>query len=323
MSISVPNNILWSEADFDAFELNIIVMLLVNLRQYIYLAGSAPDPGEFYLRFSSFTGRHCKREDIVTRMNALRKKDIRYRYATPGGISGQVITGLFSSVTITAGGVYARVSAEAVPWLLYIGQGVGYSRLEPELFLSLTSVYQKRLYLTLLAREYQGLADVRVQVERLCEVLGLPEGTPASEVRRRYLDGLAVIMKQRGSMYNLSYRARLAKKAMVGHPTIAGFEIVFSVKPEYLATIKEIDKKAHFECLELLRSLMPYLSKKNSHVMSYFTIHNLLVEKNLSNLFLKAMSAYAGRTQENQANIVPLILKDRFGIDVFSSSDDG
>ena len=74
--ITVSRNVLVTASDFDAFEMNIIAILLFILRPFMYLADKIPDPGEFFLRFSFFSGRHVKREELVERINKLRLKII-------------------------------------------------------------------------------------------------------------------------------------------------------------------------------------------------------------------------------------------------------
>ena len=49
--ITVSRNVLVTASDFDAFEMNIIAILLFILRPFMYLADKIPDPGEFFLRF--------------------------------------------------------------------------------------------------------------------------------------------------------------------------------------------------------------------------------------------------------------------------------
>ena len=317
--MSVSRNVLGTASDFDAFEMNIIVTLLMQLRQFMYVSGNNPDPGEFFLRFSSLTDRHVKREELVDRINKLRQKDIRYRITTPGE-NLQVITGLFSSVVVTTGGVLARVSPEAIPWLLYIGKGVGYVQIEPELFLGMTSVYYKRLYLTLCFRINNGVASFTVDRNTFLKGMGIPKGTPIHDVIARYLVGLQNYLENKGSKYCLAFEPISRSGTKAGHPTITSFAIIFNVRPEILE--KEKNRGPNVEPLNLLLKLIPVLKKRVPGILSPSEIHNQLVEKGLDRAFYQVMSAYFNNSTEHQANTLPYVLRDQFQIDIFTHADD-
>lgn len=309
---------LWRASDFDAFELNIIVFLLVILRPFMYVADKIPDPGEFFLRFSSFSGRHTERKELVSRINKLRVMEIRYHLTTPGA-NLQVITGLFSSIVVTTGGVLARVSPEAIPWLLYIGQGVGYAQVEPELFLEMTSIYYKRLYLILCAKLYNGFSGFTIQREQFYEVFGIPKGTPVHDVITRYLCGFQEYLETHGSRYSYGFESQYRPGPKAGHPTIVSFRMIFKVRPEFLDKAKKQEPSA--ESFNILSRLIPFVKQKRPVVMTPIEICNKLVDKGLSEAFVQAMSAYSKNSEVHQANTLPLILKDRFNIDIFSHAD--
>lgn len=318
-SISVSRNVLEAASDFDALELNIIILLLDLLRPYMYMSNVTPDPGELFLRFSSFSNRHGNREDMLERINRLRQKDIRYRITTPG-VQLQVITGLFSSVIATAGGILARVSPEAIPWLLYIGRGVGYARIEPELFLGLGSAYLKRLYLLLCVKAYKGFTSFVIHRDQLYEVIGIPKSTPTHDVLLRYLTGLQKYLDQKESMFRLSIEPVMRSRSKVGRPAIESFAMVFNLRPEYIKESEKHDPK--MESLNLLRMMIPTLQKRKAPIKTAPDIFNELIAKDCCQAFVQAMSAYSQKTLEHQANIMPKILYDRFSIDVYHNNED-
>ena len=313
--ITVSRNVLVTASDFDAFEMNIIAILLFILRPFMYVSDKIPDPGEFFLRFSYFSGRHVKREELVERLNKLRLREIRYRITTPG-VNLQVITGLFSSIVVITGGVLARVTPEAIPWLLYIGRGVGYAQVEPDLFLEMSSVYHKRLYLILCSKLHNGIASFSISREKLYKDLAIPEGTPVHDVIKRYLKGFQQYLEIRGSIYQFIFESVSHPGPKAGHPSIESFGIIYSVRKECLD--KNNKHEVNIEPLNLLRTLIPLLKKRHPDTMSVWDIHKQLVEKGLDQAFYQAMSAYSNKTNEHQANLVPMILKDRFNIDIFT-----
>lgn len=311
--ISVSRNILMSANIFDAFELNIIVQLVFLLRTYIYTVGSIQDPGEVFLRFADLVGRHGNRTEFIERINKLRHKEIRYSYETTGIHAGLVITGLFSSVVVAQGGVMARVSPEAIPWLLYVGRGVGYGHIETGIFLDFTSIYHKRLYLLVNTRLSKGGCVFRANIETLRSALGVPEKESVATFRKRCLDDFQTILENKESMYKFSYRPLTKSTPGGGRPSVIGYEICFCMKPEFVGNPDQTP--AEWVCLNLLERLYPFLAKKQPDMMYLVDIHNRLRASDSCEIFVQAMSAYEDKTLEHQANIMANILKDRYGID--------
>ena len=284
----------------------------------MYVSNVIPELGEIFLRFSSFTDRHVKREELIERINKLRKKDIRYSLAVPG-VEGQVITGLFSSVVDSTGGVIAKVSAEAIPWLLYVGRGVGYSQIEPYLLIKMKSIYHKRLYFLLCAKAYNGVTSFTIKRESFYTALGIPNGMPVHDVQTRCLAEFQKYLEENGSVFCFAFEPVTIGGPKAGRPTIGRFGMTFNMRPEYLEHKRKNDP--NFESLVLLQRLIPVLRKRRPHVIAIPEIHNQLVQANCSQAFVQAISAYSNLTIEHQANNLPLILKDRFGIDVYSAKD--
>lgn len=313
--ISVSRNILMSASDFDAFELNIIVQLVFLLRAYIYKVGSIPTPEEVFLRFTDLAGRHGNRAEFTERIRRLRQKEIRYSYETSGKRAGMVITGLFSSVLVAPGGVVARVSPEAIPWLLYVGGGVGYGHVETGLFIDLTSVYHKRLYLLVNSKAYRGATVFRADLSRLRMALGVPEKESLAVFRKRCLDDFQAILENKGSIYRFSYRPLTKPTPGGGRPSVVAYEISFTVKPEFTGNLDQANAEL---CLTLLQRLYPFLVQKHRDMMYMVDIHNILKASGSCGTVLQAMSVYASKTLEHQANILAKILRDRYGIDIFA-----
>ncbi len=314
--ISVSRNILISASEFDSFELNIIVQLVFLLRAYIYKVADLPDPGDIFLQFSDLTGRHGNRSEFVERINTLRQKEIRYSYETAGKRAGLVITGLFSSVVVAPGGVLARVSPEAIPWLLYVGEGVGYGCVERGVFFDFTSVFHKRLYLLVNSKVYKGATVFKADLKRLRTALGVPEKESLATFRKRCLDDFQSALENKKSMYRFSYRPLTKSMPGGGRPAVIGYEICFSVKPEFAGKPDRLN--ACVSCLNLLQRLYSKLVKKHPDMMLLADIQNRLESSDACGTFLQAMSVYAARTPEHQANIMVNILHDRYGIDILA-----
>ena len=319
--ISVSRNILMCASDFDAFELNIIVQLVFLLRAYIYKVGSIPTPEEVFLRFTDLAGRHGIREEFVKRIRQLRQKEIRYSYETSGKQAGMVFTGLFSSVVVAPGGVVARVSPEAIPWLLYVGGGVGYGHIETEIFFDLTCVYHKRLYLLVNSKAYRGATVFKADISKLRMALGVPEKESISMFRKRCLDDFQAMLENKGSIYKFSYRPLTKATPGGGRPSVVAYEICFSVKPEFVGNAGNLDLTNAELCLNLLQRLYPILVQKHPDMMFMVDIHNRLKASGSCGTVMQAMSVYANKTQEHQANILAQILHDRYGIDIFAPQE--
>lgn len=316
--LSVSRNILQCATDFDAFELNIILQLVFLLRAFIYKADDLPDPGEVFLRFADLSGRHGNRTEFVERINRLRQKEIRYSFSTSGQKAGLVITGLFSSVVDAPGGVIARVSPEAIPWLLYVGKGVGYARVEKNVFFGFTSLYHKRLYLIVCSKLNDEGCGFKAEINQLRTAIGVPAKEPLGMFRKRCLEDFKALLESNGSIYNFSYKPLTQHAPGAGHPKVIGYEIFFSVKPEFAKNPNL--SNANTVCLNELQRLYPFLSRKHPYMMLMPEIYNLLIESDSCENFLEALSVYADKTLEHQANIMAQILKDRYGIDVYQPS---
>ena len=314
--ISVSRNILVSAYDFDAFELNVVIYLVFLLRAFIYKVTDLPDPGDVFLRFTDLTGRHGNRSEFNKRIFRLRQKEIRYSYETSGKQAGLVVTGLFSSVTVAPGGVVARVSPEAIPWLLYVGGKVGYSRIEKDVFFDFSSVYHKRLYLLVNSKVYKGATVFKADLKRLRTVLGVPEKESVSVFRKRCLDDFQTTLEKNGSIYCFSYRPLVRPTPRAGRPTVAAYEICFTVKPELAKNPDWANTDSL--CLIQLQRLYPSLARKHPDMMFMADIYNRLKASDSCETFLQAMSAYAGKTLDHQAHIMVQILRDRYGIDILS-----
>ena len=314
--ISVSRNVMVSASVFDAFELDVIIRLLKNLREYLYSVPGIPTLNDVTLRFTEMSKRHGNRKELVERINQLRKKDIRYGFNTPGA-PGMMITGLFTSVAVMAGGVLARVSREAIPWLLYIGSGVGYSQVEPEVFFGLRMLYHKRLYLFLLSKTYNQFASFRCSWDDLRTALEIPDAVSVVVFKKRYLRTLMPLLDKLGSKFVFSYHDEFQKGVIhAGRPSLFGFELHLEVKPEFVKKPGLLDEKRL--CLNKLQLLYTELKQKNPKIMLLNEIFNRLEVQNACTTFIQAMDKYADKTPEHQANIMVKILHDRYGIDINS-----
>lgn len=314
--IAVSRNVLMSASDFDAFELNVIVHVLSQLRASIYTVNSIPDPGEFFVSFCALANRHGCRADFVERIRKLRQKEIRYSIETANARRGLVITGLFSSVVVAPGGVMARISPEAIPWLLYIGGGVGYTHVETDVFFQFKSVFHKRLYFLCCSKLYKGIAAFSIDIGKLREVLGVPESESTGVFKKRCLKEFQNILDEVGSMYRFVFGAKFKPTPRAGRPSLVGYELCFSVRPEFAKRMEESNPV--WRCIKMIEDLYPYLEQKHPDMMFAADIQTHLKETDSIESFLTAMSGYTDKSFAHRANIMARILKDRFGIDVFT-----
>lgn len=316
--ISVSRNVMVSASVFDAFELDVIILLLKILRDFLYAIPGVPTLNDVTLRFTELSKRHGNRKELVERINLLRKKDIRYGFNTPGA-PGMMITGLFTSVAVMAGGVLARVSREAIPWLLYIGSGVGYSQVEPEVFFGLRKLYHKRLYLFICSKLFNQFAAIKCSWDDLRMALGIPDTVSVSVFKKRYLKSLMPLLEKLGSKFVFSYRDVYEGGMLhTGHPSLSGFELKLMVKPEFVKKSGLLDEKKM--CLNTLQIMYPILQHKNPKIMLLPDIFNRLTVQNACTTFIQAMDNYADKSTEHRANIMVKILNDRYGIDIYSPS---
>ena len=319
MDISISRNVAISATDFDGFELNVIMTLLGELQAFVYTESNFSNPGDVFLRFSSFIRRHDNRSDYAKRINELRKKDIIYRYDTVGVPKMTIITGLFSSVLLTTGGVIARVSPDAIPWLLYIGRGVGFVRAEPHVFYGLKSVFHKRLYLLLIAKIYKNTFSVQVDVEDLCKKLGKPEGMSIAAFLSRYIYTFDAKLTSLKSSFTFACQKGFRGKTGAGRPSLDSLKLQFNLRPEFIKTYQDVESRF----LSILQSHYSVLKQNNKEMRMLSDIYKQLCDNNLCAVFIHAMSKYindSSYTLEHQANTMNVILRDRFGINIFSAN---
>ena len=173
--LQVPKNILLAITDFDYFEWTVIFELLFKLQEKMTLKHEdavIDDLPEIWLAYTDISGKNIKRDNLYERLAILRSKNIQYRLPIPGsnGRNLLITTGLFSSVIKEekGGGVYVKVTKEAIPWLIALERG--YSLLETQIFKACPTIYVRRLYLYICSKMIQGNAVFKIPVNDIKDI---------------------------------------------------------------------------------------------------------------------------------------------------------
>ena len=223
-------NVLLSAVDFTGIELDIIMVLVYELRENQYLKDAEmkySDGLDISLRFDDISNHHGKREDLVITLDALRAKRITYQIDTGRSRKATIFTGLFDYVAHDKGHVVAHVSKMAVPWLMNIG--VGYSPVDINLFKSFRSVYTKRLFCLVFSHLRKGQTlSFDISLDDLREKIGVDDGVDTKRINSRIIKPLKESLNS-GSEYCLDYSLK-KEKGGTGRPKISGVHFKMSRK---------------------------------------------------------------------------------------------
>ena len=221
-------NILLSAVDFTAVELDIIMVLVYELRENQYLKDTENkymDGIDISLRFDDLSDHHGKREDLVNTLDALRAKRITYQIDTGKRRKATIFTGLFDYVASDRGCVLAHVSKMAVPWMMNIG--VGYSPVDLSVFKSLRSVYTKRLFCLVFSHLRKGqVLSFDISLDDLRERIGVDEAVEMKRINQRIIKPLKDSIND-GGEYTFDYSVR-QEKSSGGHPKVSGVHFSMS-----------------------------------------------------------------------------------------------
>ena len=237
-TIPVSKNVLLSAPDLDYFEMSVIMWVIISLQKHmLFDKGKAINQNvpAIRLHFTDITRKNENRDIVYARLLALRKKDIRYRVLIPGN-NLDVTTGLFSSVVREekCGCVFVDIEKAALPWLLALG--IGYSRLEANVFFNCSSVYLRRLYMFICSKMINSSALFISSIEDIRNALGCPETESVSRIISRYFVPLKEVFdnKQIGSHYSLDFKPIMAEKTgRVGRGRYSRIQVNVVLKEQY------------------------------------------------------------------------------------------
>ena len=313
-NVQVSRNVMDSAKEFDEFELNTIIWTISILFTSKNLESLDSGEKRVFLDISAFKRGNENRKTLVDRLRELRKKEIKYSLSVPG-FTCSVFTGLFSSVTdIQGGAVGVTVSNEAVPWLLYVGKGVGFSYVERSLFIELQGVIKKRMYLFLCSKMSKNYASFRISLEDFIDAVGSAPGTKANTILKT-LNGLRDALKSKGSRYILSYNSITETKGR-GRPRIIGVQIVFKLHPELCIPDAQLEQTV-LNQVQNYYSILPQ-NKRNLDITSLFSE---IVERKISeDLYDKLVRLkQIDEPHLKKAYILAKILREDYGIELVTN----
>lgn len=175
------------------------------------------------------TSRH-QLSEVMASIKPLTEVMVRYTYAVPG-VVGETATRIISSIEKRNGAYFVRIPGASLPWYLYCGQAVGFVTAYSEVFDSIESVHELRLYLGILhfvdAKSHKGVA--RFTLDELRRLLGLPENTTMQRITSRYV--IPLNNKLRSCLKSpiwFCYEVIRAKTGYKGRPHVTGLVIYVS-----------------------------------------------------------------------------------------------
>ena len=313
----IPKNVLLAGPDFDYFDLCVILVLVEKVQDYMVLSFNGFDYSvlpDITLPFREIVKRNECRDSIYERLTQLRRKDIRYRIRIPGN-EYELITGLFSRVTRDKkkGAVYVTIQKEAMPWLLALGQG--YSYVEGTVLKAIRGVYVMRLYLLICSYMYRGSADFDISIDNLRAALGCPDTDTPSLILRRYVGKLELILDTTETHWKMKYNPILAQIYQAGRHSIIGIRISFIKKEEYTQ-----NDDIYGKLLAIMSKLYGTATTSKNLRPLPDVVNALFCDQENSITFIREANKYMRQYQNDirhLAHTMFVILKDRFGIDVY------
>ena len=116
-------------------------------------------------------------------------------------------TRIISGVSYSVGHFFITVPGEAVPFLLYCGQGVNYFLIEKPVFFKIKKLPHKLLYLFIVSRinKASPRSYIDIFVEDLYLRMGICSAIPLSSLVQKYLQTFPEVLKESGSHYIVEF----------------------------------------------------------------------------------------------------------------------
>ena len=260
-------------------------------------------------------GRKNDYQELYQSALALMDRKIQYVRAIPG-YECTVVATLISSVIKTPGKLLVTIPEAALPFYLFCGKTVGYSKLERDVVLNFHSVTHKMLYL-LMAEKIDANTEVgtcRLMIEDIHRELGLLACRNSTYIRRKVLEAFKLTLEQSQSAYRFSYTPITEKTGRKGQPRVCGFSMTMKISDN---SIVQKEKDAVFM---YLRSHFQYIRDPRA---TYDSVFDELMAQGAISDFCSRMSRIVTTNKslgkENilkVTNYMRTILRDEYNIEI-------
>lgn len=312
----------------NAIQMNVIMTIVDALQKALIYANCYPykDIGEveILIPWRAVCGHHDPKIVLPSILTMLNMK-LAYRYTIENEVS-PVITNVISSAEYRGGQYYITVPAKALSWFLYCGKNVGYAKIERHVFLAISSVREKTLYLRLMSQVDQNtkMGTWDASVDDLRELLGYEMRDTFARINCRVIRPLMAHLEEYGSNYVIHARQNKRMSGRKGKPAVEGvlfeidgshrFDECFQAAAELLTTCWSVwnsKEKAH----------LPITSPEICHSLGD-RIPGFIRRCNRAGEKYKEKMEKSGKYDSRafvcwRANIVAKILREDYGIEVF------
>lgn len=272
----------------------------------------------------SISGSHSFKS-VEAALLALMNLKLVYAHNFKGMVAG--VVNMISSVEYRKGQFYLAITGKALPWFLFCGHNVGFAKVEPLIFLKISAVREKILYLILMTFvDAKNLSTrLRITAAEIRAKLQYNESVPMSRIIIRVIRPLIGHLKEYGSRFTVQVEYDTVHSGRRGKPAI-----------ESVCFIVDGAKKTgemYETVLEMLSSCWSiWKSAKNTPMNTAIILHRL--GDNKSELYAKVIDAVTKRNAKAEkegkkidakataiwkANLVKKILREDYGIDVYGN----
>lgn len=312
----------------NAIQMNVIMTIVDALQQALFYADCYPykDSGEveILIPWRTICGHHNPKDVLPSILKMLDMK-LAYHYTFKSEVS-PVIANVISSAEYRGGQYYITVPGKALSWFLFCGKNVGYAKIERHIFLAISSVREKTLYLRLMSHvdKETKMGTWEASVDDLRELLGYEQRDTFARINCRVIRPLMTHLEEYGSNYVIHARQNKRMSGRKGKPAVDGvlFEIdgshrideCFQATADLLTTCWSVwnsKAKAH----------LPITSPEICHSLGD-RIPGFIRRCNRAGEKYKEKMEKSGKYDSRafvcwRANIVAKILREDYGIDVY------
>lgn len=307
-------------------QLNVIMNICKALQHEIIFGDSFPfqyrDEVVISICLNFVSGCHTYK-DVMPSIIDLAKVKISYSYEFKGMATNNV--NLISSVEYCNGSFLITVSGATLPWYLFCGKGVGFAKIETNVFFNISSPREKKLYsyLVMYVDSETMIASKEISIQELRTLLGYSDEVPFGRINARVILPLIQHLKDKGSCYALRVR-RSDTHSRRGRP--ATKNIIFELNGA------QKNEDSYEDALRLLSDCYNHWPHKDKE---HKPMNPCVILKNLGGdvftFFAKCERAgteYKKKKQKEmnsggykiwRANTVKKILREDYGIDVYDN----
>ena len=190
LALIQPNRITNARYDFTAVQENIITLIIESIQKHMTRERDIQtdlfgDP-VLLLKASEMSSN---KENLLENCRRLREKEITFVWKDQNQTQRKTHTGIITTTHDIHGTDFIEVqlSKWAIPYLIYIGEGVGGTYFAKTIAITLKSVYAKRMYKQCKQWERKGFIP-RVTLDTFKEILQIPASYAKNKVESRVLD---------------------------------------------------------------------------------------------------------------------------------------